>query len=166
MNHRAAGRIRNRSVAAKLFAVMLCTIAFCLPALAQSIGSRQLAPLQLPSPTRSQLVERFNLFVSYEKTGAYDKQFELLAREHLASLLHMHVDKEKYVEFKQGSQRAVGKLIELTVKDIKRMPNSEDELSLSVVAKIQKGQFTYSDRPICVASLVNGTWYFSLLYVN
>lgn len=137
-----------------------------MPAFGQRISNRQLSPLHLPSSMREQLVRRFDLFIEYEKAQSYEKQYELLGKEHMANLLHMDVDKESYIKFKEDSQRAVGKLIELTVKNIKRMPDNANWLSLSVVAKLQKGKATYSDTPICVAYLENGNWCFSLLYIN
>ena len=110
--------------------------------------------------------KKFQLFVEYEKAQAYDKQYDLLARDHLATLLHMNVERESYVKFKRDTQRTEGRLLELTVKRIKKNPGYPENFVLSVIAKMQKGEREYSDRPICVAYLVNGDWRFALLHVE
>lgn len=146
--------------------MFLAVLAFSAQVFGQSVSSRQLSRLHLPSNMREELVRRFDLFVEYEKTQSYEKQYELLGKDHMANLLHMDVDKNSYIKFKEDSQQAVGKLIKLTVKGIRRMPDNPNWLNLSVVAKLQKGKRTYSDTPICVAYLEDGDWRFSLLYIN
>jgi hypothetical protein len=166
MNSGNSGRRFGRSLGAYPIIVFIVTIVFCLPSSGQTISNRQLARLHLPNHVRDKLAERFRLFIQYEKAQSYDKQFELLAKKHLANLLHMEVNKESYVKFKQESQLAVGRALDLRVRDIKRMSNDPDCLSFSVVVKLQKGQSLYSDTPILVGCSAERTWYFSLLYIN
>jgi hypothetical protein len=166
MINRISRRTGDGIQAANPILILLVALGCSMSAFGQRISNRQLSPLHLPNSMRERLVRRFDLFIEYEKAQSYEKQYELLGKEHMANLLHMDVDKESYIKFKEDSQRAVGRLIELTVKDIKRMPDNANWLSLSVVAKLQKGKTTYSDTPICVAYLENGNWRFSLLYIN
>lgn len=159
-------RLPLKSVAARLFYLFLVSASLCLPTSGQMKDNKKLSHLSLPGHLRAQLIERFNLFVDYERQQCYEKQFDVLAKPHLANLLHMDVTKESYIKFKQETEIAVGKLIELRVKDIERTSDSYESLSFSVRAKLQKGKSTYFDEPIFVAYLLNGDWYFSLLYVN
>ena len=111
-------------------------------------------------------MKRFQLFVEYEKTGAYDKQFELLAQDHLASLVRLEVNRESYVKFKQETEAAAGKLLELRVRDIKRVPDLAGGFNFVADVKLRKNGRIYSDSPIFAGYLMNGNWYFSIVYVN
>jgi hypothetical protein len=164
MNQREVAKRVRRTV--DLFVFLVMTIGCCLPALGQTLSNKQLSRLELRKPERSELIKRFQLFVEYEKTQSYDKQFELLAKEHVASVLHMDVTRESYVRFKQQTEATVGKLLELRVKTVRRMPDHEGGFNFSVVVKLQNGKTIYSDSPIFAGYLVNGSWYFSLVYVN
>jgi hypothetical protein len=168
MNNRRSnsGRTLNRTQLAKVLIVFFVAMNFCVPVCGQAIGNKQLSSLHLPTALRDRLIERFNLFIECERTQSYDKQFDLLAKTHLAKLLHMNVTKENYVKFKEESEVAVGKLIKLRIKKIKRTSDSLESLSFSVIAKLQKGNSTYLDKPIFVAYLLEGDWYFSLMYIN
>ena len=111
-------------------------------------------------------MKRFHLFVEYEKTRAYDKQFELLAQDHLARLVRLDVNEQSYVKFKQETEATVGKLLDLRVRDIKRMTDREGGFNFVVEVRLQKDGKIYSDTPIFAGYLVNGVWYFSIVYVN
>ena len=156
----------DRNWRARVLKVLLAVIAFCLPAFGQTIDNKQVSSLHLSGSMRKRLLSRFELFTKYEKEQSYDKQFDLLAKDHLATLLHMNVDRQSYVKFRQDSQRGVGKLIDLTVTRIKRNPDDPQELGFSAIAKLQKEEREYSAPPICVAPQVNGDWRFLLLYVE
>lgn len=78
----------------------------------------------------------------------------------------MNPTKENYVKFKQETEIAVGKLLGLRIGQIRRASDGLSSLRFSVVARLQKGSSTYSDRPIFVAYFVNYNWYFSLLYMD
>jgi hypothetical protein len=161
-NHRA--RIINRLI--QFCATLLAVVVFLMPALAQVIDDDQLSKLHLSKPVREQFVNRFKQFIEDEEAHAYDKQFDLLAKDHLGTLLHMSVDRESYVRFKQENEQTVGDLIEIRVKRVTRNPNNPKEFVLSVIAKLRKGQREYSANPICVAYYMDGNWRFSLLYVE
>ena len=150
----------------KLVVILVLTIGCCVTASGQTLSNRQLARLKLSAAERRELIKRFQLFVEYEKTQAYDKQFELLAKHHLANLLHMDVNKESYVKFKQQTEAAAGKVLGVRVKGITRMAEDEGGFEFNVVAKVEKDGRVYSDAPIFAGYLVKGAWYFSMLYIN
>lgn len=152
--------------AARSSCLFLMIICLCVPTLGQMKDNKKLSRLHLSNNLRAQLRERFNLFVEYEKTRHYEKQFDLLAKDHLRDLLHMDTTKENYIKFKQENERAVGKLIGIKVKNIKRAGGSYESLDFSTVATLRKDGSTYVDEPIFVAYLLEGSWYFSLLYIN
>jgi hypothetical protein len=166
---KALTRQRFGKLFSSLFVILVLTIGCCVAArtsMAQTLNRRQLARLGLTAAQRSDLVKRLQLFVEYEKTRAYDKQFELLAQDHLASYVRLEVNEQSYVKFKQETEVATGRLLELKVRDIKRMPDREGGFNFVVEVKLQKDGRTYSDTPIFAGYLVNDTWYFSMVYVN
>jgi hypothetical protein len=130
------------------------------------LNRKQLSQLGLSAAERNELMKRLKLFVEYEKAGAYDKQFELLAQDHLASLVRLDVNEQNYVKFKEEIEAATGKLLELKVKSIKRMPDRAGGFNFTVAVKRQKEGRIYSDMPIFAGYLVNGTWYFSMVNVS
>lgn len=148
--------------------LFLCLIFSSLSGLAsgQGLEDKRLSHLNIPRKLRTQLIERFDLFVAHEKTQCYEKQFDLLAQAHLADLLHMNVTKENYVKFKEETENVVGRLVELRVKKVEKILDSGESLRFSVRAKLQKPDFAYFDEPILVAYLIGDNWYFSLLYVS
>lgn len=159
------GRFTRRRVSS-LFVILVLTIGCCLPAFGQMINRRQVSRLGLSAAERSELLKRFQLFVEYEKAGAYDKQYELLAKDHLAGLVRIELDQESYVKFKRETAAATGKLLEVKVRDIKRVPGPAGGFNFAVEVKLEKNGRVYSDTPIFAGYLIDGTWYFSIVYVN
>ena len=129
------------------------------------IQNNLLTPLGLSRELRDRLVQRFDLFIAYEKAQAYESQYDLLAKDHLADLLHITPTKENYVTLKKEMEIA-GKLLRVSVNRIERRPGPSPSLNFSATVELRKGDRTYLDSPILVAYLINGDWYFSILYVN
>lgn len=149
-----------------LFVILVLLIGCCLPAQGQMLNRKQLSQLGLSAAEQKELTKRLKLFVEYEKAGAYDKQFELLAQDHLASLVRLDVNKQSYVKFKQETEAATGKLLDLKVKSIERMPDRAGGFTFTVEVERKKEGRNYSDVPIFAGFLVNGTWYFSMVNVS
>jgi hypothetical protein len=116
---------------------------------------------------RERLVLRFNLFVEYERHGDYDKQFDLLSEDYLASLKSVNVGRDNYVEFKRKICDTLGCLVELrviTAGDLQ--PSDNERLSIFAGAKLRKDHRTYYQQTRLIAYLKQEDWFFSMWYIK
>jgi len=141
-----------------LIAILLCAVT--IPGQVKDAG--KFSRLRVPRDLRERLAERFNLFVEYERTGQYEKQYDLLADE-----ARRNVQRHEYAEGKRKAEQEVGRLLELKVTGVGRKLTDGKWVGVDLRPKLWLKGRTYSDQAISfTAYLQDGDWYFSMAYVE
>lgn len=117
----------------------------------------------VPEHLRARLIERFELYVEYERNKQYDKLYDLLL-ESIA--VPLKLDREAYVE---ASERTIAKGYRSVLLKFKTQwtlalsLNDEDVVRYNLwgVAKVYDGTKIYERDAAIEARWVNGDWYFS-----
>ena len=145
---------------AKYLSAIIVVVLLTTAAFGQVKDSKKFSRLQMSENLRASLVERFNLWVEYERAGRYDKQFEMTDLTHYQD----YWDVPRYIDFKQNSRSFHGELLELKVKSVEQ--DSVRSVSISIRAKLQKNNKKRWETPIMVARMENGVWIFYFTYVQ
>src|SRR6267142_6824442 len=146
------------------FGWLLIVVCLALPASGQVENSKKFRPV--PAQLRERLVERFNLYVEYERTRQYEKLFDLLSQEYISN---QHLTREGYlqsrlkdklVEFKPRAvtKSPVGWIVKRDVKY--KIPNV-NVYQIIGIAKFQRGAEVVEEERHLEARLQDNDWYFT-----
>jgi hypothetical protein len=143
-----------------LFLVLLSSTA-----LAQSVDAKKLSRLRVSEGLRARLAERLSLFIEYELSGQYEKQYDLFATKCPAGYRCAELSREEYVKEKRTIQGDMGTLLELKFVSVGR--KLQGDCAFPVLApKFRKGQAVYSNMSLTIACLDNGEWFFRFWLVD
>ena len=128
------------------------------PTLGQVGNTKKLSCV--PLGLRENLVKRLELFIKYDRSHEYEKQFDLLSRSYLES---NKFNREAYVEFKRKEVR--GTLLEVKLYDaIIDLRHSAVQMPMTAKTKY-KGNIV-DDSWIITAYLQDGEWYFDYTWID
>ena len=140
------------------FLIMVC---LALPASGQVENSKKFR--SVPAQIRERLVERFNLYVEYERTRQYENLFDLLSQAYISN---QHLTREGYLQ-----SRPLDKLVEFKPRAITKTPSSAYVKGYKIpninvyeiigVAKFQRGGKVVEEEKLLEARLQNNDWYFT-----
>ena len=126
----------------------------------------------VPTLARNRLIERLNLFLEYDRTGQYEKKFDLLSQYHLRILKWSRSDYLKLMQEKEQQGKAE-KLIDFKITSVedRSLDNSGKYMIYSIYGneKFLRGSKRKSEKRLIEARYENGEWYFSdwlIEYVN
>ena len=126
----------------------------------------------VPTLARNRLIERLNLFLEYDRTGQYEKKFDLLSQYHLRILKWSRSDYLKLMQEKEQQGKAE-KLIDFKITSVENrsLDNSGKYMIYSIYGneKFLRGSKRKSEKRLIEARYENGEWYFSdwlIEYVN
>ena len=150
---------------AKYLSLCLFLVLISGSAFGQATDAKKLSHLRISEDLRARLIERLNLFIEYELSQQYEKQYDLLATKCPANLQCGHASREEYVEGKRNIRNSLGILLELKVKGIdKKLQENCAFLSLS--PKLRKDNVVFSYATVTIACLQDGDWYFRFWFVD
>ena len=149
--------------------LLLCLLA--TPALGQEADlEKQFAPV--PAAVRSRLIERLNQFLEYDRTGQYEKKFDLISKYYLSVLKWTKADYAKLMQ----DRAALGKgekIIDFKISSVGSfsLGDSLDQMIFNIYGreKFSRGKKTKSEKRLLDARYENGDWYFSdwlIEYIN
>jgi hypothetical protein len=131
----------------------------------QGIDAKKLSRLRVSEDLRTRLAERLNLFIEYELSQQYQKQYDLLATKCPANLQCGNASREEYVKGKLNVANSLGALLELRFKGIDRKLK-ENCAYLSLKPKLRKGKVVFSYATVTLACLQDDNWYFYFSFVD
>ena len=118
----------------------------------------------VPTLARNRLIERLNLFLEYDRTGQYEKKFDLLSQYHLRILKWSRSDYLKLMQEKEQQGKAE-KLIDFKITSVedRSLDNSGKYMIYSIYGneKFLRGSKRKSEKRLIEARYENGEWYFS-----
>ena len=114
----------------------------------------------VPGSQRQRLIERFNLFVEYERTQQYEKLFDMLAEDF--KTIHA-ISKSRFLQDKRADEDNWDSLIEFTPRAVYQIEDKLDPERYRIVgqARFQRGGKIVQEERILRAYVENGDWYFS-----
>ncbi|HEX8494748.1 MAG TPA: hypothetical protein VF658_18025 [Pyrinomonadaceae bacterium] len=135
------------------FSWLLILMCLIVPAAGQVKDSRKFRAV--PAPLRQRLVERFNLYIEYERTQQYKKLFDLLSQTYIAN---QNLSRAHFPEY-----RSRNKLIDFKLKAVSTsiIVGNTDEYEITGMAKFQRGENISSEEVLLKAYWQDGDWYFS-----
>ena len=143
------------------FGWLLIVVCLALPASGQVENSKKFRPV--PAQLRERLVERFNLYVEYERTRQYEKLFDLLSQEYISN---QHLTREGYLQ-----SRLLDKLVEFKPRAVTKEPArvylkgviipNLNVYEIIGIAKFQRGAKVVEEERLLEARLQDNDWYFT-----
>jgi hypothetical protein len=128
---------------------------------AQKVDVRKLSRLHLSKDLRVRLAERLSLFIEYEMTEQYEKEYDLLATrcpEGYSEICAV-IPKDEYVKWKRKERESYGTLLELKFEGV--YGDVRDNCVFpTLIPKFRKGKAAYSNASSAIACLQDGDWYF------
>jgi hypothetical protein len=139
---------------------ILFLMLLAIPASAQLRNPKKLA--KLSTPLQERLIERLNLYIEYDRTGQYDKQYDLLSNSYIE---RMKLNKESYPKTKIKWGDTVGVLLEFKAKYIDVKLNHNMVVMAGEARIIYKGRKVFQAANI-TAYLQNDEWYFDVAFIE
>ena len=146
------------------FGWLLIVICLALPASGQVENPKKFRPV--PAQLRERLVERFNLYVEYERTRQYENLFDLLSQAYISN---QHLTREGYLQ-----SRLPDKLVEFKPRAVTKSPvrvifkggvkyliPSTNVYEIVGIAKFQRGAKVVEEERLLEARLQDNDWYFT-----
>jgi hypothetical protein len=159
------GSLKGVMMIAKYLSFFLSLALLSSSAFGQGVDIKNLSRLHVSEDLRSRLAERLNLFIEYELSQQYEKQYDLLANKCFANLQCGNISREEYVKGKRSVRDSLGILFELKVKGIDKKLQ-ENCAFLSANPKLRKGKFVFTYANIMIACLQDGEWYFRFSFID
>lgn len=144
---------------------LITTLPLALRAHAQIEDGKVFAAI--PAESRTQLIERLNLYVTSQRTADYEALYDLYTQKTISQVFGGQNKAEFSAAFRKGDEeRKSVRLLAFTPKRIEK--TTEDEVDLYKIygkaTLLQQGETVKRDVAI-EAHLQNGTWYFSAIAV-
>jgi hypothetical protein len=135
-----------------LFAPLAITLFACATGVGQVKNVKMLS--SIPPALRKSLVRRLELFMVYDRSHQYDKQFDLLSKRYFNG---NHLDRASYIQDRQSDNR--GTFLEMRIygTDL-HLKDNYVELQMSVKSRYAGHTRTYPWNFVC--DVQNGEWYF------
>src|SRR5215207_2047246 len=92
--------MRKSYMSTKVICALIAIVLSPVLTLGQVRDAKKFSRLRVPDDLRGRLAERFNLFVEYERTGQYERQYDLLADE-----VRRDVERNDYVTGKMKAEQ-------------------------------------------------------------
>ncbi|MDQ3819698.1 MAG: hypothetical protein M3362_18765 [Acidobacteriota bacterium] len=154
--------------------MLLVSLAACLltaPASAQDVtDSAKFSPV--PGNVRNRLIERLNQFLEYDRTGQYEKKYDLLSDYHLKILKWSKSDYLRVMQENEQKGKAE-RLIDFKVTSVENrsLDDSGRYMIYNIYGneKFLRGGKRKVEKRLIEARYENGEWYFSdwlVEYVN
>ncbi len=133
---------------------------------AQSINAKKLNHLRVSEELRARLVERLNLFIEYELTQQYDKQFDLLATKCPEYLHCYNIERQEYAKQKLEQMKVYGTLLELKFKSVSEIKLKDNCVGIGLIPKLRDNDKIYYNASSSIACLKNNDWFFSFAFLE
>lgn len=150
--------------------ILLCFGIFVFISQSFGQGSEMNKFDDVPAPIRESLIERLNLFLEYDRTGQYEKKYEMFS-DYTKTVLWKH--KNDYVKFQQDRKAGVKKSINFNITklisfDIKSVEDiyiddSSDfrRFDIKGIVIYQDGKKKKKKELLLQTDFEKGDWYFS-----
>jgi len=116
----------------------------------------------VPRSLRERLVERFNLYVEYERTRQHEKLFDLLSEAYISN---QHLTRQSYLQY-----RLKEPMVEFKLNAVIRRPiaGSVNVYEIHGTAEFQHGNKIAAEDRLLEARFQGNDWYFSdwLIQIN
>jgi hypothetical protein len=136
----------------RLFLLLAIVLFSCIPIVGQIKNVKLLS--DIPPTLRERLVRRLELFIAYDRSHQYDKQFDLLSRRYFGG---NHLDRSAYIQDRQTDNR--GTFLEMEIYAVQ--PHVEKKyVEIQASIKSRYGVKTRHFDWNFVCDLQDGEWYF------
>jgi hypothetical protein len=153
--------MKRRNLTRYVLALMIVALSYA-PGAGQNRDEKVFDPV--PAALRARLIERLNLFLKFDRSGLYERKFELLSDY---DRNHWKVDKVGYtklMEYMQASGK-VERNIEFTITHLQNWSMSEAQDQGNVMihgrSRFWRGKSIRTGTRLLEARFEKGEWYFS-----
>lgn len=150
----------------KLIFLVFFSVVLLSSASGQIIKPEKVKKLRVSEELRARLVERLNLYIEYELTQQYDKQFDLLATKCPEYLNCSISEKQAYVEAHRKLIESYGTLIgfKLTGRFDRKL--KDNCIFIPLMPKFRKDKYEYTNAFSFHACLQDNYWFFNFALID